>query len=100
MMSIRILCVGKIKENYLVQGISEYRKRLSRYAKVEITEVDDEQAPETLSPAGSAAVRGREGARLGKHLRTDAVKIVLAVEGKPMTSEEFAETINRYGLAG
>ena len=48
-MNIRLICVGKIKEKYLVQGISEYKKRLSRYAKLEIIEVQDEKAPESLS---------------------------------------------------
>ena len=47
-MNIRLICVGKIKEKYLVQGISEYKKRLSRYAKLEIIEVQDEKAPESL----------------------------------------------------
>ena len=99
-MNIQILCVGKIKEDYFARGISEYLKRLSRYAKVEITEVEDERAPETLSAAEIAVVKEREGARLSKFLREDAVKIVLAIEGKSMPSEEFAEKINRYGLAG
>jgi 23S rRNA (pseudouridine1915-N3)-methyltransferase len=67
---------------------------------VEITEVGDERAPETLSAAEIAVVKEREGARLSKFLREDAVKIVLAIEGKSMSSEEFAEKINRYGLAG
>ncbi len=100
MMDIQILCVGKIKEEYFARGISEYLKRLHRYAKVKITEVTDERAPETLSPAEMVAVKKKEGARLHKYLREDAVTIVLAVEGKSMPSEQFAETIRQYGLAG
>jgi 23S rRNA (pseudouridine1915-N3)-methyltransferase len=99
-MNIRIICVGKIKEKYFVQGISEYLKRLSRYAKVEIMEVEDEKAPESLSIAEEALVKEREGARLSKYFRDGSVKIVLAIEGKSLTSEEFAETISRYGLTG
>jgi 23S rRNA (pseudouridine1915-N3)-methyltransferase len=99
-MNIRIICVGKIKEKYFALGISEYLKRLSRYAKVEILEVEDEKAPETLSPAEEALVKEREGAKLGKYLRDGSAKIVLAIEGKSLTSEEFAEKISQFGLSG
>ncbi|NLU36703.1 MAG: 23S rRNA (pseudouridine(1915)-N(3))-methyltransferase RlmH [Clostridiales bacterium] len=99
-MNIRLICVGKIKEKYLVQGISEYKKRLSRYAKLEIIEVQDEKAPESLSPAEEQAVLGREGERLTRYMRDSAVKIVLAIEGQPFSSEEFAEKLQRYALSG
>ena len=92
--------LGKIKEKYLVQGISEYKKRLSRYAKLEIIEVQDEKAPESLSPAEEQAVLGREGERLTRYMRDSAVKIVLAIEGQPFSSEEFAEKLQRYALSG
>ena len=99
-MRISIVCAGKIKEKYLVQGISEYKKRLSRYAKLEIIEVQDEKAPESLSPAEEQAVLGREGERLTRYMRDSAVKIVLAIEGQPFSSEEFAEKLQRYALSG
>ena len=48
-MKIKIIAVGKIKEKYLIDGIKEYSKRISRYCKLEIIEVSDEKAPENLS---------------------------------------------------
>ena len=48
-MNISIVTVGKLKEKYLKQGIEEYTKRLSAYAKIDIIEIPDEKAPETLS---------------------------------------------------
>ncbi|HHY81592.1 MAG TPA: 23S rRNA (pseudouridine(1915)-N(3))-methyltransferase RlmH [Clostridiales bacterium] len=99
-MNIRIICVGKIKEKYLTQGISEYIKRLSRYAKVEIIEVEDEKAPETLSPSEEDIVKQKEGARISRHFRDGSVKIVLAIEGKAYTSEEFSAKLHQYGLSG
>lgn len=48
-MNIKIVCVGKLKEKYFKDGIAEYQKRLSRFAKVEIVQVPDEKAPESLS---------------------------------------------------
>lgn len=99
-MNIRLICVGKIKEKYLVQGISEYLKRLSRYTKITIIEVQDEKAPESLSQAEEQMVLAQEGSRLNKYFRDGAVKIVLAIEGKSLTSEEFAEKLQQYGLSG
>lgn len=99
-MNIRLICVGKIKEKYLVQGISEYVKRLSRYAKIEIMEVEDEKAPEALSPAEEIIVRQKEGARISKYFRNGSVKIVLAIEGKSYTSEEFSAKLHNLGLSG
>ena len=49
LVNIYIIAVGKLKEKYLKQGIEEYTKRLSAYAKVDIIEVADEKAPEQLS---------------------------------------------------
>jgi len=99
-MNIRLICVGKIKEKYLVQGISEYVKRLGRYAKVEIIEVEDEKAPETLSPAEESIVKQKEGAKISRYLRDGAVKIVLAIDGKSFTSEEFSAKLHQLGLSG
>ena len=45
-MNITIISVGKIKEKYLKNAISEYSKRLSRYCKLSFVEVADEKAPE------------------------------------------------------
>lgn len=99
-MNIRIICVGKIKEKYFIQGISEYLKRLTRYAKVEIIEVEDEKAPETLSPAEEVIIKEREAARLSKYLRDGAAKIVLAIEGQSFSSEELAKKISQFGISG
>ena len=50
-MNIRLICVGKLKEKYLQQGVAEYTKRLSAYCKLNMIQVKDEKAPETLSDA-------------------------------------------------
>ena len=48
-MKITILTVGKIKEKYLKDAIAEYAKRLSRYCKLQIVEVEDEKTPDGAS---------------------------------------------------
>ena len=50
-MKIKIACVGKVKDAFFRDAVAEYAKRLSRFCTLEIAEVADEKAPETLSPA-------------------------------------------------
>lgn len=99
-MNIRIIAVGKIKEKYLQKGIQEYIKRLSRYCSIEIIEVSDEKAPETLSPTEENIVKQKEGERILKAIRKDAYKIALAIEGQAMTSEEFAAKLVQLKAQG
>ena len=62
-MRIRILCVGKLKEKALCALCDEYKKRLERFVKIEIVEVADEPAPESLSLALQEKVKKAEGKR-------------------------------------
>jgi len=99
-MHISILAVGKLREKYLAQGIDEYLKRLQRYAAVTISEVAEEQAPETLSPAEQLQVKSREGERLRKLLRDGQYVIALALDGRQFSSEEFAAHLQQLGVDG
>ncbi|EST11945.1 23S rRNA (pseudouridine(1915)-N(3))-methyltransferase RlmH [Sporolactobacillus laevolacticus] len=99
-MNITILTVGKLKEKYFIQGIGEYAKRLGPYAKVTIIEVPDEKAPENLSAAEVEQVKQAEGERLLKKLPANAYVIALAIKGKQMPSEDFAEKIRELATYG
>lgn len=99
-MNIEILCVGKLKEKYFKQGIEEYIKRLRPYANVSIVEVADEKAPESLSEAEIEQVKTAEGERLLKKLPDSSYAIVLAIQGKQMPSEAFAEKIRELATYG
>lgn len=59
-MNIRIVTVGKIKDKYLKMGIEQFEKRLKPYAKVTLTEVADEKAPESLSEADMELVKKKK----------------------------------------
>ena len=97
-MKIKIVCVGKLKEKYLKDGIDEYLKRMSRFAKIEITELTDEKIPDTPSSAQCTAVLKAEGEKIKKHL--EGYIISLCVEGKSMSSEKLAEKIASVQLSG
>lgn len=99
-MRIKILCVGKLKEEYLKQAEQEYLKRLTRYCKVEVVEVAEERAPESLSEAEQVQVLDREGKKLQRKLKERDYVIALSPEGQSMDSEEFAERLQALGCGG
>lgn len=99
-MNISIITVGKLKEKYLKQGIEEYVKRLTAYAKVEIIEIADEKAPENLSEAEMAQVKAKEGERILAKIAEDAHVIALAIEGKQKSSEQLADTLDKLATYG
>ena len=98
--NISIISIGKLKEKYLKQGIDEYLKRLSSYAKVEIMELPDEKAPENLSDAEMLMVKEKEGIRILEKISEDTHVIALAIEGKMKSSEELAKDLDRLATYG
>lgn len=99
-MRITVLCVGKIKEKYLQQGIAEYSKRLGRYIKLDILEVPDEKTPDRASAAQEAQIRDIEGERLLKHIRPDDFVVTMAIDGKMLDSVELSRQIETWGVQG
>ncbi|GGE53576.1 ribosomal RNA large subunit methyltransferase H [Pullulanibacillus camelliae] len=99
-MNITILTVGKLKEKYLKQGIEEYVKRLTPYAKVSIIEIPDQPAPENLSPADITAIKDEEGKKLLAKLSPDTYVISLAILGKQLTSEQLAKELDQLATYG
>lgn len=99
-MKITILCVGKIKEKFYRDAISEYSKRLSRYAKMEIVEVADEKTRDQASEGEMELVKQREGERLLASMKEDGYVVCLAIEGKMLDSVELSEKIEGLGVAG
>ncbi|MGM9986845.1 MAG: 23S rRNA (pseudouridine(1915)-N(3))-methyltransferase RlmH [Bacillaceae bacterium] len=99
-MNISIVAIGKLKEKYLKQGIDEYCKRLSAYAKVEIIEQPDEKAPENLSEADMLIVKQKEGQKILNKISDDTHVIALAIEGKQRSSEQFAAELDRLATYG
>ena len=89
-MKIKIACVGKLKDSFYREAVAEYAKRLSRFCTLEIAEVADEKAPESLSPAEERQVIEREGERLLSKVNPGEFAVALCVEGKHMDSPAFA----------
>ena len=99
-MRISIVCVGKIKEKYLKLGIDEFSKRLSKYCKLEVIELDDEKAPENLSDKEMMMIKEKEGKKILSKIKDNSHVIALAIDGKNLSSEELADTIDNLGVRG
>lgn len=99
-MKITVITVGKIKEKYLKDAIAEYSKRLSKYCKLEIIEVDDEKTPDHASEVMENGIRSKEAERILKHIKDDAYVITLEINGKQVSSEELADKVDKLGIQG
>ncbi len=95
-MNIKIVCVGKLKEKYFKDGIAEYVKRMSRFAKVKIVQVPDEK----LSPAEMEQVKEIEGKRILDKIKDKEYVYVTAIKGKERTSEAFAKELSNLTTYG
>lgn len=99
-MNIEVIAVGKIKEKYLRDALAEYEKRLRPYAKLKITELADEKAPENLSEKDLEMVKEKEGQRILEKIKDDAFVVTLEILGRQMSSEDFAEFFQKEMLEG
>lgn len=84
---IKIICLGSLKEKYLIEAIKEYQKRLSKYTKLEIIELKDEK--DDINPLK------KEKEYIKKHINSRDNIVILDINGKEYTSESFAEFINK-----
>lgn len=89
-MTVRVVCVGKLKEKYFEDACAEFQKRLSRFVTLEIVELADEKAPESLHPKDEDLVREKEGKRILRSIGPKDFVVALAIDGKQTTSEQFA----------
>ena len=99
-MKIKIVTVGKLKEKYLKDGIAEYTKRISRFAKLEMIELTDEKTPDKASELENQKILETEGARILSKVGERDFVLVLAIEGKTFSSEEFSKQLEEASIKG
>lgn len=99
-MKIKLISVGKLKEKYLKDGISEYSKRLGRFGKLELIEVADEKTPDKASSVENLSIMDKEAERILAKVGERDFVVVLAIEGKQLPSEDFSKLLQDQMLAG
>ena len=100
MININIICVGKLKENYLKEAILEYSKRLSKYCNLKIIEISDEKLPNKINDNTIDEVKYKEGMKILENIKKDSYVFPLDLHGKQFTSEEFSEKIENITVRG
>ena len=99
-MKIKLVTVGKLKEKYLKDGIAEYSKRISRFAAVEMIELTDEKTPDRASDSENEKILNLEGNRILTKIGDREFVVVLAIEGKTLSSEEFSKQLEQASING
>lgn len=100
MLSIHILCVGKLKEKFFAAACAEYAKRLGGYCKLAVTELNEERLPDRPSRAQIADALEKEGMGLLVKLPKGGRVAALCVEGRSISSEGLAERLADWTVGG
>lgn len=100
MLNVTICCVGKLKENYLRSACDEYIKRLGAFCKVNVLELGEEKISQKPSDSEIKAALQAEGKVILSKIPSQSTVIAMCIEGKMMSSEELASSIDNAALSG
>lgn len=98
MLTINVICIGKLKEKFFKDAIDEYSKRLSKYCKFNIFELPDEKIPEKLNVNLENEIKTKECTNIINHIKKDSYVICLDLNGKQLSSEDFSRKIDTISM--
>ena len=99
-MNITVIALGKLKEKYLRDAIDEYAKRISAYGKLDIVELTPIRLSDNPSQTEISNALSKEAEEIKKKIPNGSYTFALCIEGKELSSEKFADTINNAILNG
>ena len=99
-MRFYVVCIGKLKDAYLCDGVAEFVKRMRPYGGITITELNESKIGDKPSDADRKQVVDDEGERLLKVVPKNAYTVLLDVYGKTMSSEDLAKTVAKLEVDG
>ena len=101
MLSVNIIAVGKLKENYLREACAEYVKRLGAFCKINVTELPESKLPDSPSEKEIQTALANEGKAISQLLSgKDCYNIAMCIEGRQLSSEKLAEKIGGISVEG
>ena len=98
MLTINIICVGKLKEKFFKDAIDEYSKRLSKYCKLNILELPDEKIPDKTNQNIENEIKSKECDNIINHIKKDSYVVCLDLTGKELSSEQFSKSIEDISM--
>ncbi|MBE6799953.1 MAG: 23S rRNA (pseudouridine(1915)-N(3))-methyltransferase RlmH [Ruminococcaceae bacterium] len=99
-MNITVIALGKLKEKYLTDAISEYSKRISAYGKLQIIELNPVRLSDNPSQTEIDNALSKEAEEIKKKIPNNSYVFTLCIEGKEKSSESFAKAINDAAVNG
>lgn len=100
MLTVNIICVGKLKEKFWTDACREYAKRLQGFCRFSIIEVDEEKTTDVPNESQIEKILFCEGERIIKKLSKGSKVIAMCIEGKIYSSPDFAKIIDDIALEG
>mgnify|MGYP003308927621 CR=1 FL=1 len=100
MLNVNIICIGKLKEKYLRDAVSEYEKRLTAFCKLNIIELGEYALPDNPSPADINRGLEKEGEQILSKISNGAYVYAMCIEGKQRSSTELSAEIDRLAVEG
>lgn len=100
MLNITVICVGKLKEDYLRSACEEYRKRLSALCKLSIVELLPEKLSDNPSQKEIEAALKNEGKRILEKIPQGSAVITMCIEGKQLSSPELSQKLQALAVSG
>lgn len=97
-MIVKLIVIGKLKEEYLRSACAEYIKRLSRYCTLEVHELEECRLSDSPSEKEISAALDKEAERIMKYAK--GFIIPMCIEGRQMTSPELSQTVSDAGVNG
>lgn len=100
MLTVRLICVGKLKEKFYREACAEYEKRLKGYCKPEIIELTEQRLPDRPSQGQIDAALAKEADAVRAKIPAGSAVIAMCIEGKPMSSEKLAQQLSGWMSSG
>jgi len=97
MLHINIICIGKIKEDFLKNALKEYSKRLSKYCVLNTIELSDEKIPNSINEKIIRQIKNSEGEKIISNIK-DSYVFSLDLNGKQFSSEDFSNKISNLSF--
>ena len=100
MMTVHLLCVGKLKEKYLADACAEYSKRLGAFCRLNLVELPESRLPDNPSPGEIDGCLRKEGEEILAKIPRDAMVVPMCIEGRQLSSEELSAELSAAGVRG
>lgn len=100
MQSVKIICVGKLKDKFFRDASDEYMKRLKGYCKAEIIEIPAANLPDEPNDTQISAALEKEAEQILKKIPSNSTVVAMCVEGKLYSSEDIAKLLSKSAMNG